>query len=219
LKKEIKKRILMPLFLSILLIAPVHYANAQTININVDPPHLTVDVGQTCTVTINISGVEEPGVFSYQLELHFDNTLLNITAVTYPSDNFIAKGIPAGIMVFYAPADSATIAEANTNGYINLAASPLADPETVGGRTGSGVLATVNFTGIGVGSSTLEIKEVGLLDPAGAYVTQYTVNNGVVDVVPEFTLALLVFAFLSITLVTTMLRKRIRVHNHLSHPM
>lgn len=206
-------KILMPLFLSILLIAPVHYANAQTIAINVDPSQLTVDVGQTCTVTINITNVEEPGVFAHEFELHFDNTLLNITAATYPSDNFIAKDLPAGIPIFYSLTDAATIAEANANGYISFGASPLVDPSSVGGRTGSGVLVIVNFTGIGVGSSTLEIKEVGLLDPEGNKITQYTVNNGVIEVVPEFTLALLVFAFLSITLVTAVLRKRIRVHN------
>lgn len=195
-------KILIPLLLSILLIAPINCANAQTITLNVDPSHRTVDIGEKFTVTINITNVGGLGLYSYELQLHFNKTLLNVTSATYPPGHFLE-----GALFINYP----DITEANEYGYVLLAASFLGD---VPGKTGSGILATVNFTGIRIGTSTLEIKEVTLLDPEGNKPT-YTPNNGVVEVVPEFTLALLILAFLSLTLVTVMLRKRIRVHRSL----
>jgi hypothetical protein len=130
-------------------------------------------VGDTFTVSVTTSGWEDPGVFAYECKLRFDPTLLELTAVEYPADHFIVKDLPAGTPVFTAPVDAATIAEANVNGYIGLAASPLADPAAVGGRKGSGVLAKATFKiktappALGSVSCAIRVNDVSFLNPAG----------------------------------------------------
>lgn len=198
-RKGIEMKILMLLFLSILLIAPITCVNAQTITLNVDPPQLTVDLGEQFTVKVNITNVEDPGLYAYEFKLYFNKTLLNVTSAGYPPDHFLA-----GVPNFAVPVNTT---EANNVGYVHFGVTILVDQP----QTGSGILTTVNFTGIGVGTSLLEIKDVLLLDIDGNEFP-YSGNNGVVTVIPEFTLALLLFAFLSLTLVTIKLRKRIRVH-------
>jgi hypothetical protein len=166
-----------------LISTPQITAAPATPKVSVEPAinSFTTDVtkvGDTFTVSVVTSGWEPPGVFAYECKLRFDPTLLELTAVEYPADHFIAKGLPAGTPLFTGPVDPATIAEANTNGYIGLAASPLADPAAVGGRTGSGTLAKLTFkiktAPPPTQSCKLEIIEPSFLNPAGDKVTVET---------------------------------------------
>ena len=181
------------LLLSIILMASVHSATAATIMMNVDPPLLEVDIGETFTITVNITNVEDPGVYSYQVKLNYSATLLNATEATYPSGHFME-----GLYTFLIP-----IVIDREEGTVLFGASILGEEP---GKTGSGVLATIQFNGTGVGDATLEIGDVILLNPDGVEI-EYTVNDGVVNVIPEFTSALIIFVFMTITLVAILLKK------------
>lgn len=193
-----KRKILLSSILPILLIAFVDLALASgSAVINVDPSYLQVDIATTptFTVSINITDVEEPGLYGYELKLFFDTTLLNITKadIEYPDGHFLdwTDNFPTPIIINY------------DQGYVLLGGILLGD---VGGTTGSGVLATAEFTGLDLGDALLEIRDVTLLDPDGQEM-DYTVNDGVIDIIPEFTPALMIFLLVTMTIVAIMLRK------------
>lgn len=188
-----KGKILVSSILAILLIASVHSVNASTLVIDVDPPYLEVDVGEAFSINISVTNVEAPGLYGWELMLYYDNTLLNVTDAGYPSGHFLE-----GPYTFTVP----PIID-RTEGTVLFSAIVLGD---VPGRTGSGVLATVQFNGTGVGDAPLEIKDVELLDPEG-HEPEYTVNDGVVKVIPEFTPALMIVIFMTITLAAIILRR------------
>ena len=186
---------MLPLLLLILLIASLQSVAASgTIVINVDPLSLEVDVDDTCIVDVNITNVEAPGVYGYEFRLYYTTTLLNVTEADYPDDHFLStqNNFPTPIIINY------------EQGYVLFGCILLGD---VPGSTGSGILATINFTGTSLGVATLEIKNVTLLDPDGTDITDYTVTDGAIEVVPEFTPALIIFIFMTITLVAISLRK------------
>jgi len=198
---RIKGKILVSSLLAILLIASARSATATgTTGINVDPQYQEVDIEDTFTVTINVTDVEDPGIYAYEFKLYYDNTLLNATDATYPSGHFLE-----GTYTFMVP-----IEINRESGYVLFGATLLGDEL---GRTGSGVLATVEFDGISVGSVLLEIKDVTSLDPDGN-VMDYITNDGEVNVIPEFTPALIMFVFMAITLVVIMLKKLTASKNH-----
>jgi len=190
-----KGKILLSVLLLILLMAFIHSATASPTVINVDPPYLEVDITTTptFTVNINITDVEDPGLYCYELKLYYNNTLLNVTDAEYPSGHFLD-----GVAKFEIP-----IEINREEGYVLFGVTLIGDEL---GRTGSGLLATVQFNGISLGNTLLEIKEVILLDPDGNNM-EYTGNDGEVDVIPEFTPALIIFIFTTMTLVAIMLRK------------
>ena len=180
------------LLVSILLIVSAPSVNAHPdAVISVDPSYLEVDIGETFTVNVNISNVEDPGLYGYELKIYYNDTLLDATDAEYPSGHFLD-----GAAVFETP----PIFEDN---YVLIGAIFLGD---VPGATGSGVLATFEFNGTSAGDVSLEIKGVVLLDPDGIEMG-YSVNDGSVTVIPEFTSALMIFMFMAITLVVVMLKK------------
>ena len=200
LKKEIVrmkgKTSVLSLLLSIILIASINSALASpAATINVDPRYIEADVGEVFTVKINITNVEDPGVYSYGFTLSYNNTYLNVTKAEYPSGHFLEGGsaftVPA--VIDYA------------KGEVLFGASILGDEP---GRTGSGILSIVNFTGLSVGLASLKIKEVTLLYPNGTEMA-YNTNDGSVNVVPEFIPALITLVFMATTLVVVALRKRV----------
>lgn len=191
---RIKGKILLSVLLVILFVLSVHPVAAEgTSVINVDPQHQEVDIAETFTVTINISNVEDPGVYCYEFTLYYDNTLLNVTEAAYPSGHFLE-----GVYTFMVP-----IIIERTEGIVLFGGTILGDEP---GRTGSGVFATVEFNGTNVGDALLEIKDVTLWDTDGNDLT-YTANDGDVTVIPEFTSALIILILIVTTLVAMILRK------------
>ncbi len=179
------------LVLSTLLVASTRPVSAATLSINVDPSYLEVDIGEEKSVNINITNVEDPGLYGYDLKLYFNSTFLNCTGAVLPTGHFLTGGLEI-------------IKEVNnTLGYIQLVVMLTG---IVPGKTGSGVLANVTFSGIGIGTSSLEIKEVTLLDPEGNEI-QFGTNAGVIKIVPEFASALIIFVFMTVTLAVIMLKK------------
>jgi hypothetical protein len=183
----VKEKICLILLSSTILMATlVLQVSAQSPTINIDPSSIEVNIGEPFTVTINITNVEAPGIFSYELKVYYNNTLLNATAASYPSGHFLPPPnfeVPPEIH--------------NDQGYVVFAVTKLGD---VPGSTGSGVLATIQFTGIGVGVSSLELEDVILLDPEGDEVS-FSVNNGTVTVVPEFAQLLLILIFSTLAVI------------------
>ena len=187
---EKKGKLLLLTLLPIIFIAFVPLAGAQVIT--VDPPYLEVNItiNPTFTVNINISDVAEPGLYAWELKLYFNNTLLNPTQASYPSGHFL--DVPSK---FEIPP------EINTEeGYILFGVTLLGEEP---GRTGNGVLATVEFNGTDLGLATLELKDITLLDPEGNNIS-YTVTDGTVSIIPEFpqTLTLVILTVASLAIVT-----------------
>jgi len=209
LKKEITKmkgRVsVLSLLLSIILIASVcSTAASPTATINVDPPSLQLGIGEVKTVNINITNVEEPGVYGWELKLYFNNTLLNLTEALYPPGHFLPSP------TFEVPVN---VTESNEKGFAHFSVIRLGD---VPGVTGSGILAAVKFNGTKIGTSALEIRDATLLDSNGTEI-QYVGNNGIINIIPEFTPALIMFAFMAITLVAIVLGKQVSSKKHSLH--
>jgi hypothetical protein len=183
----VKEKICLILLSSTILMATlVLQVSAQGPTINIDPSSIEVNIGETFTVTINITNVEAPGIYAYELKVYYNNTLLNATAASYPSGHFLP-----------APNFEVPPEINNTKGSVLFGVTRLGD---VPGSTGSGVLATIQFTGIGVGVSSLELKDVSLLDPDGNDVS-FSVNNGTVTIVPEFAQLLLILIFTTLAVI------------------
>jgi len=133
----------------------------------------TTFVGDTFTVNIATSGWEDPGLYSFELKLYYDNTLLNATDAIFPSDYFFSW---AGDDLFKVPIDIN-----REIGYVLFGLTLLGD---LPGSTGSGVLGTVTFeiiTAPPVAKSVscdLRINNIIFLDPDGNTVADYDVEHG-----------------------------------------
>ena len=128
----------------------------------------TTSVGDTFNVNISTSGWEAPGLYSFELKLYYDNTMINATKAVYPSGHFLPSPnfeVPPEIN--------------REKGYILFGVTKLGD---VPGSTGSGVFANVIFQIIKAPppalSCNLELKEITLLDPLGTEYEEYEVENG-----------------------------------------
>lgn len=143
----------------------------------VQPSNPVVSVNQTFSLSVSVSNVSN--LFAYQFSLRFDPTILSANSI---SEGSLLSG---GGGTFFIPG---TIN--NTAGTITLTANTLLGP--VSGISGSGILATFNFSSLAVGSSPSTIFDVTLLNsnlsPIPASVQAGTVK---VQSVPEPTTILL----------------------------
>jgi hypothetical protein len=147
------------------------------INMFLSPSYSTVKVGQFFSVNVNIAGVPSPGVYSYGFCLYYDNTVLQGASAQIPSGQFFEPISPSEILI----ADPGTINQ--TQGQVHFELSLLSDEP---GATGSGVLASVQFTGLAGGTSPLEFGDVYLVYPNGSRLSsdQYSLGQASVWVVP-----------------------------------
>jgi hypothetical protein len=134
----------------------------------------TTVIGDTFTINISTSGWEAPGLYSYELKLYYNNTMLNATEAAYPAGHFLSGSN------FEVPIEINREA-----GYVLFGVSKLGD---VPGSTGSGVLTTVTFEIIKAPppalSCDLELKDIIFLDPDGNDVTEYDVEHGYFEFSP-----------------------------------
>jgi len=158
------------------------YASPETPKIYVNPKDNrfsteTTAIGDTFTVNISTSGWEDPGLYSFELKLYYDNTLLNATDAIFPSDYFFSW---AGDNLFKVPI------EINREiGYVLFGLTLLGD---LPGSTGSGVLTTVTFEIIEAPppalSCYLEMKDIIFLDPEGNEIMEYEAEHGYYEFSP-----------------------------------
>jgi len=135
----------------------------------------TTSVGDTFTINISTSGWEDPGLFSFQFELHFDPTLLSVEKADYPANLFLP---PPNFPV---PIDPSTYEK----GYVLFGVTKLG---VVPGSTGGGGLGYITFKIIKAPppllSCNLELKEITFLDPDGTEYTEYEVEDGFYEFSP-----------------------------------
>jgi hypothetical protein len=170
-------------------------------SVNVVSSATTVGLGQTVTVNVTITNVGAPGIYGYQLQLTYNNTLLNATSATIPSDHMLKPTIPTNIFTV----DPGTINQ--SEGYVTFALTMLG---TEAGKTGSGTLVTVTFTGLLLGTSTVDLPNAELIvvDVDTQPISGYTINPTTLQVIPEFTIAVLMAALVVTSAVTVALRKK-----------
>jgi len=160
--------------------------NADLTLIRVDPSQTIVpEVGQSFSVNVSVVGVSRLAGWSF--ELYYSNAILNGTEVV--EGGFLKSGGNTFMIINF------------TNNYNDthgrLLASCVLTGVGVKGVDGNGVLATVKFkTRIDGGPSILKLSNTKLSDPNASPITHGTVD-GMITVVPEFSLAVIVI-FLAI---------------------
>jgi hypothetical protein len=120
-------------------------------------------VGATFTVAIKAADFVAPGVYSYELKLYFDKSMLNATAAALPDGHFLTPTLDP---------DAIYVVEKGKihydEGYVGFAATLTGDEP---GKTGSGTIGTVTLKIIAEPpageslSSQIELKDVTLVDP------------------------------------------------------
>lgn len=150
-------------------------SHAQGTTVSIVPASATVGVGKEVVINLTVTNIAAPGVFSYQVTIAYDNTVLTATQAAIPADQFLKPSNPANIFVV----DPGTINQ--TLGIVTFGATLLG---AEAGKTGSGTLATVHFQGAAEGNSTIQIKDLILVDPNTESIpsSSYTVENGTISV-------------------------------------
>ena len=124
-------------------------SHAYSAMISIDPITQTATDGSQVVVNVDITGVTD--LYGFQFDLEFNPSVL--AAVSSSEGTFL----PSGGGTFFVPG---TID--NVGGTVSATADTLLTAIT--GVSGSGALATFDFTAIGPGSSSLSIANVTLLD-------------------------------------------------------
>jgi len=131
------------------LFAGISVASAETISIQ--PPSLTVPAGSPVAVHVNVFGLSD--LFAFGFDIGFDPAVLSATSVT-------EGALFSGIGISFSPGFID-----NTAGMITFIGDSLSGPGP--GLSTDGVLATIHFTPIGVGTSAIDLANVILLDSFG----------------------------------------------------
>jgi hypothetical protein len=159
---------LLTLMLLIGMIPILHNVIAQTTaRIFVDPAEITfytdeTPVGTTFDVAVKAADFGEPGVYSYELKLRYDNTMLEATAASIPDGHWLTPSSPANIF----KVDPGTIDQAG--GFASFAVTLLGAEE---GKTGGGTIAVVTLKitasppPAGALSSLIEVTDLILVNP------------------------------------------------------
>lgn len=130
-----------------------------------------VTVGTGFDVQLLVSGVSD--LYAYQLALSFDPTLLQAGSITEGS--FLGTG---GATSWFAGLTD------NSTGSVSFVVNSLVGD--ISGVNGGGLLATIHFDTIGVGTSSLNLTEATLLNSAVNVISAQAVGSSVtVSAVPE----------------------------------
>jgi len=138
--------------LALVMIATWPLVSSATPVLSIEPPSQGANVGDSFTLDVSIANVTD--LFAYQFDVAFDPSVLAAQSIT--EGTFLSSGGDSTVFV------PGTID--NITGMISFNANSLVG--TIAGINGSGVLAQVNFTAIGTGSSPVNLSGVTLLDSA-----------------------------------------------------
>jgi hypothetical protein len=181
-------------------------ASAQTFEVNVVPSKEQIAIDEEVTVNVTVTGVTSPGIYSYELKLYYNTTLLNATGAELPSGHFLTPSLSP---------DNIYVVERGKihydEGYVGFAATLTGDEP---GKTGSGTLGTVTFKGLVMGNSSLWIPAADLIfvDPEAAEIdsANYTNTPSAVEIVPEFALIALMVALMGMSAAAVVLKKKFK---------
>jgi hypothetical protein len=168
-------RIAVAVFVSVLICSAAVPAAAAPI-VFFSPSSASVGVGDTFTVDVNVSGVDD--LFGFQFDVNFNHSLLSPLGITEGS--FLSQGV-SGSTAFLAGTDNGT-------GTIEFTLAFLLGP--VAGVSGSGTLATLGFVATGPGSAALSLSGLLLQDSQlGEFQDTATINEAFLNIngtpVPE----------------------------------
>jgi len=160
------------------------YVKAQSTVVSVLPLTAQVVPEQNVTVDVNITAVEN--LYGYELKIWYLNSVINTTAedIVRPIGNFMEPVIAPNNS--FVPVWQVNNMYNATHGRIWVAYTVL-NPET--GRTGSGILFRITFTGVAIGSTPVVLDcypghsgPVKLAD-GNANPIPHTVNDGLIKVI------------------------------------
>lgn len=140
---------------------------APILSINTGP---AAQVGSTVTYTIEIDDIAD--LFSYQFSLNYDARYLRALTVTEGGFLGTAGTTVGGVM-----------GVGEEPGLIDFVYGSLLGP--VAGASGSGLLASITFEAIGVGTSALSFFDVIFLDSDGNDIAGLTAPSGQGVVIAE----------------------------------
>jgi len=144
-------------------------AVASTPHVYIDPAVSTPEVWTQFTVDIKIAGVIDNDIYTWGLRLSWDAIMLKYVSVA--EGPYLAEVAPEG--TFFIEGELPPAAN-----YKDFACSILGP---YAGASGDGTLATVTFEVLDIGTTTIHISEVQLID-SGLHLKPYTTTDGVVNV-------------------------------------
>lgn len=148
-----KSMLWLPLVAVLLFSAFANLGIMQTTpKIYVDPPSIvdpSKGVGSVFTVSVNIADVEN--LYGWSFRLLFDKDIVQVTGISIPSPSFLRSAGPTIVLVRKYD---------NVAGYATAAEMLWPYPET--GASGSGTLAIVSFSVVGVGVTALDLVQTKL---------------------------------------------------------
>ena len=162
---KIRKTIEVCALAAMLLICLCQIGLAAESSVSVSPQTISASSGDAFTIDIvvNPSGSD---IYGAQYELHFDKNVLE--AISQNKGSFLSHGGTDTIEVM--------TNINNTIGKVEYGETRIGDPETVGGASEGGVLASITFKAIGAGTSDIRL-DAKLSDPS-AQPIDVVVNGG-----------------------------------------
>jgi len=187
--------------LLILLLVVLNYAvlraNAESTSVFLDPPSQTISaIGDSFTVNVSIADVNN--LYGYEFQLYYSSAVMNGTPP--PVEGPFLK---SGGSTFFYPTDF-TDNYNSTFGFVWIDCNLEGQ---VAGVNGSGVLVTIEFKSLALGTVSLHLADVKLSDP-NANSISCQVSDGTVAVVPEFTSLFAISALITVSLFVVLVVKR-----------
>lgn len=152
--------------------------------------------------TVNVSVIDVTDLFAWEIRVYFDNTVVNTTTdlVWYPDDHVFAGQTTVPL--------EPVVEQDMVGWYVSFGSSLMVGVAF----TGTGTLCQINFTGVNPGTSDLTFSrplgaDTILLDDTLADIT-FTVNDGTIEVIPEFSAFALIPLLMVLTLVAVIIAKR-----------
>lgn len=180
------------LLLAICLVAPVKAAT-----VSIQPASLSTSPSQTISLNVYVSGVQN--LYGFDFDVNFNPSVLFVTSVIE------GPFLPTGGDTTFSPG-----VIDNVGGGIDFIGDSLNFGTAV---SGDGVLATITFTTLALGTSAIDVSNVQLLDPNFYPIPDVMVVPGSVsvqgEVVPESSYVLLVGIVLAWIAVVRHVRFRI----------
>lgn len=157
------------IFIIGLFLISVNIVFAQNLTVKVEPQQLTVENGESFSVSILIENVSNLG--SFQFDLVYKTSVVHADAAQMGA---LLGGtgrtvIPAG----------PTIDNSSATGKLTFGGATFG---TQNGPNGNGALASITFTSKGDGSTALELKNVQVSDINGQTMTIHSIISGLVNV-------------------------------------
>lgn len=146
------------------------------VTVYVEPEHTVVTINSVFTVNVSVANIPSDGLFSYEFQLSYNNTVLEGVNVTLPEGHFLEPEDPDFIFVVQCHVNQ-------TLGKVILAVTLCSGSEPV--KMGNGTLVSATFKAKSFGYSILSIPEQYLIldRPACGPYEDVDVVEGLVEVV------------------------------------